>query len=525
MRLKENAQYIFSIFVLKPSAVSRWLFLLCTFSALSVSQEIYVHSFSLTGNSALSSQEIFQRLETKEGSVFSPSLLEQDIQSVLELYGTSGFPFAAVRTDSIRIADSAGNLDIHLSIDEGPKFFIDDITVEGNTQTSRSIIVREARLQKGEIFNQSRMERFRKRLERLQLFSSVSEPQLYVTSGILSKELHGGVLVTVKEGNTNQFDGAVGYVPKQETGSSGGYFTGNIFIGIRNLFGTARKTVIRWQRETEKTQELELQYSEPWLFSIPLSLSIGFLQRKQDSTYIKTTLTSRFEYALTEELSIALGANSENVIPSADLKQFTLFESETNLLNGKLLYDTRDSPQNPTTGVTYETTFQQGVKKITGPVQYLSLAPERKTSMQRWSVDAAVFTSLFYRQVLALVIHGKQIAASYLELSDLYQLGGTNSVRGYRENQFFASQLVWMNAEYRFLTGRTSSFFGFFDAGYFFRPNIALQGITQQEQTLYGYGIGAKVESALGILNISFALGKEGGFSQGKIHLGIINDF
>ncbi|NUN69292.1 MAG: hypothetical protein HUU02_06230, partial [Bacteroidetes bacterium] len=104
-------------------------------------------------------------------------------------------------------------------------------------------------------------------------------------------------------------------------------------------------------------------------------------------------------------------------------------------------------------------------------------------------------------------------------------LGGTTTVRGYRENQFFAAQFAYITAEYRFLTGRASSFFGFGDLGYFSRPSDALRGTAGQERSLYGYGAGARIETALGIMNISYALGEGDSFSTGKVHVGIMNEF
>jgi outer membrane protein assembly factor BamA len=130
-----------------------------------------------------------------------------------------------------------------------------------------------------------------------------------------------------------------------------------------------------------------------------------------------------------------------------------------------------------------------------------------------------------------LGLHGRKISSSRLEQSDLYQIGGTNTVRGYRENQFYGSQTVWSNLEYRFLTGRSSSVFGLFDAGYFSRPSDELRhkefgyDISSQENFLYGYGIGARIETALGIIRVSYALSEGDGFSAGKIHFGIANDF
>jgi outer membrane protein assembly factor BamA len=484
-----------------------------------------ISEINVVGNSAISSNELLSLIETKTSLPLNEQLLESDIQSVLQLYSRRGFPFSKIVSDSIHIDPHDGSrLIVKLMIDEGAQVFLDEIQIEGNSTTTAQVIVREARINKGEVFDQEKIVRIQRRLERMQLFSSVSEPQLYIASQISGDSLRGGLLISVREGNTNTFDGILGYVPSTVPNTDG-YFTGNVFVAMRNLFGTGRKAMIRWQRETETTQEIEIQYREPWLFGFPLNLGGTFFQRKQDSTYVKTKLEVRGDLIVTEEFSVAGDVTSESVYPSADLQQFSIFESNTLFIGAEIQYDTRDNLRNPSSGVRYSTTVQQGRKSISGPEKYLYLATERNFSIQRYSVDVEVFIATFARQVIMIGIHGKQTTSSRLELSDLYQFGGTNTMRGYRENQFFASQLAYMNSEYRFLTGRASSLFGFVDGGYFSRPSDALRGITRQEKSLYGFGVGARIETGLGILNISYALGQGDSFSNGKIHAGIINEF
>ncbi len=498
-----------------------WLFL---FTAILRAQNITVDSLIISGNVQRTDDEIAKLLETKKNSGNSSATIERDIQAILNYYSAIGFPFASVTIDSAYWSENTSeSLVLQLTIKEGPKFFIDEIRVEGNSATNANVVVREMRLKRNELFNQERLRKFHRRLERLQLFSSVAEPQLYVSSNIISDSLHGGVIVAVKEGSANSFDGILGYVPNLQTNK--GYFTGNIFVAMRNLFGTGRKAMVRWQRETETTQELELQYYEPWIFSIPFTMNGAFFQRKQDSSFVKTKIDLRGEYAVSDELSFAGNAASETVVPSSAVASFSVFQSDALLFGGEILYDTRDFPRNPTGGVRYFTSVQRGTKRITGPEQYLSLAQNKNFNINKIVLDVESYFTTYTRQVIAVQIHGKQITSTQLEISDLYQVGGTNSIRGYRENQFFASQVLWMNNEYRFLTGRASSLFGFFDGGYFSRPEDQIRKISKQSQTLYGYGVGAKIETGVGLLSISFALGKGDSFSQGKLHVGIVNEF
>lgn len=484
-----------------------------------------LRSIAVVSNAVLPEQRILDDFETEIGEPLDGALLESDIRSLLRLYARNGFPFTRVRADSIVIdPDDGRNMALFIVVAEGAQLVMDEISVEGNTVTSAQLIIREARVRKGEAFSDEKAARIRRRLERMQIFSSVSDPQLYVISAQDSGAARGGYLITVKEGNSNSFDGILGYVPEVPP-NGGGYFTGDLFIAFRNLFGTGRKAIVKWKRENELTQEFEIHYREPWVFGYPVTLGGTFFQRKQDSSYVKTRFDLRGEYAITEELSVAGDLSTESVYPAADLRQFTVFESNTLGAGAEILYDTRDNLWNPTGGVLYSTSARQGSKEITGPKRFSGLISRRYFSLQQYSLDAEAYLSPTARQVIVVALHARKISSTGLDISDLYQFGGTNSVRGYRENQFLASSLAWINLEYRFLTGKNSSLFGFADGGYFSRPADANRGILRQEKGVYGYGVGTRVETGLGILNISFALGEGDTFGTGKIHVGIRNEF
>ncbi len=480
----------------------------------------------ISGVNAFSSDDIRKRIETAPGGLLPHTTLEKDIDDIITRYENSGYPLTKVRVDSLAIDSlDVSKLSFVLAVTEGPRVYLTEIKVQGNTLTRSNVISREAYLRPFELYNQEKVDRIRRRLERLGIFSSVAEPQLYLSRDPSSTDsVTGGISIGVQEGNTNNFDGIIGYIPPA-TGGESGYFTGNVDVSMKNLFGTGRKAAIRWQRENQFTQELEADYSEPWIAGSPVSAGLGIFQRKQDSTYIKTRFDLRADVNLTTELSIAATLNQESVVPSANLPYFTVFESSILLLGGEIHYDTRDDPRSPTSGIDYATTYSRGTKTISGPEQYLSLAPDQSFLVEQLSMDMECFLPLFTRQVLLVGFHGKKITSSQLEQSDLFQIGGTNTVRGYLENQFYGSQVLWSNFEYRFLTGRLSSVFVFVDAGYFSRPPDNLHSIPSQEKFLYGYGVGTRLDTSLGIMQLSFALGQGDGFSDAKIHFGIANDF
>ena len=173
----------------------------------------------------------------------------------------------------------------------------------------------------------------------------------------------------------------------------------------------------------------------------------------------------------------------------------------------------------------YLTAYSLSLKKIKGPAELITPFIKTKVNLQRITVDFNFYYLFFKRQVAALGLHGRELRGSFFEDADLFRLGGTSTLRGYLENQFLGSRVAWSNLEYRFLLTRRSYIFTFFDTGYFLRNAEPDRNIEKLEDFKIGYGLGLSVETGLGVLGVSFALGKGDSFSQGKIHFGIINEF
>ena len=50
--------------------------------------------------------ELFTVMKLHEGDLFIPSILEQDIQSILQLYESKGYPLAKAMIQNISFTDS-----------------------------------------------------------------------------------------------------------------------------------------------------------------------------------------------------------------------------------------------------------------------------------------------------------------------------------------------------------------------------------------------------------------------------------
>ena len=467
---------------------------------------------------------IIDQFEYLKGQKLNKESIELNIEQLLIEYENSGHPFARIIISSVNVYyDSVKEeniADLYLRLESGNENKIDKIEITGNTSTKDYVILRELRFETGAPYNQKQIDELPKRLNRLRFFESVQIPKFYINS---KKE--GVLLIDVKEKNTNNFDGIIGYIPPGKNERSG-YVTGLINISLRNLFGTGRAAAIKWNKYDRKSQELDLKYLEPWFLGYPFNINLNLYQRIQDSTYVQRRLEGAIEYLATEDISGSVSISSETVVPTIRVKPvFTVYNSSYITTGFNLKIDTRDDPYSPTQGLLFINSYSYSRKKINGPVEYISPTLETSVNLQRFSVSFNFFYELFSRQVVAIGVNGRELRSTSFENSDLFRLGGTNTLRGYREEQFIGSRIFWSNLEYRALLTRRSFAFLFFDTGYYLRPADEEKSVLKIEDFLYGFGLGLNIETALGVLRVSYALGKGDTFSDGKIHFGVLNEF
>jgi outer membrane protein assembly factor BamA len=477
-----------------------------------------LHRYELEGCHALSKVELLSVMQLHEGDPFIPALLEQDIQSILQQYEHVGYPLAKAVIQNITFTDTSSEIlaSVQIHIDEDHAIYISELRIEGNKTTKDYVIAREARLRKDEPFRGDLPERIKRRLDHLQLFSSVSLPELYI-----AESEHSGLSVRIEEGNQNSFDGVLGYVPSNRAGESGS-ITGLINISLRNLFGTGRKLSARWYQENKDSRETELHYFEPWIASYPVNAQIGFSQRKQDSTFVRMQYDIAGEFMVTEEFSLGVSFSQTNVFPTERYDgSKVIAESKTTSLGASLRYDSRDNPITPNSGILYSTEYQTGTKRtISSPLFPVNL----KSTTRRLIFDLSYFLSPFFRQVIAAQVHLRDFNSGDIDASDLFRLGGAATLRGYQEGQFLGSRLIWTNFEYRFLVAPLSFFYIFLDFGYI-APSSTMGELLIPEQKKIGYGIGVRMDSALGLIGVSFAFGEGDTFSTSKIHFRLMNEF
>ncbi len=435
-------------------------------------------------------------------------------EKILEIYSNEGFLFTKIRLKGFeKVSEDENEIltKVSFSITPERKAAIDRISIDGNNMTDESVIIRELRIKENTVFNQSLSDKVVKRMKRLNIFSRVGVPEYFI-----DQNDQGTLKLSINEGNTNSFDGIIGYIPAASAKEKG-YFSGLVNVSFRNLFGTLRAFSLKWQQVSRASQDLEINYLEPWLFGLPINLFPSFFQRKQDSTYVQRNIGLKTEVLASEYLSFGLSVHSEKVIPSAERTISVLNKSSSLSVGVGIKFDTRDDVFFPNEGLIFRTDYFFIRKETTNQTK----AANEQINLRKIVADFDYYQPTFTNQIFAVGVHGRELRGNDYDISDLFRLGGTNTLRGYEENQFSGSRLLWMNNEYRVLLAEKNFVFVFLDVGYYYR-NIMNENLSKVK---LGYGIGAAVDSPLGILKVNYALGEGDSISKGKIHFGIINAF
>jgi outer membrane protein insertion porin family len=198
-----------------------------------------IGSVDITGNTALSDQELLPRLGAKPGAPFyAPQTLVDRDALILE-YLNLGYASATVEPIQKLSADST-RLDLVYHVEEGPQTIVDHILVVGNTTTDPKVVLRELQFQPGGPLGLDMIFESQRRLSALGLFRMVRITEL----------THGGgsrrdVLVTVEESprTTIGYGGGVEGTQRLRATGPGGEAQEKLEFAPRGFFEITRRNL------------------------------------------------------------------------------------------------------------------------------------------------------------------------------------------------------------------------------------------------------------------------------------------
>jgi outer membrane protein insertion porin family len=508
-----------------------------TYSNIQISNPI-----EIVGNRFFQKQELLSHLMLKPGLTYSDDLLERSIDQILMLYDENGFPYCEVSPSDFKITDE-GKLSFLLEVDEGPRVRINKIEFEGLKNTKEKVIRRESRLQKDSFgfFSQSKVNKSLERLRKLSYIKDIEEVSLLAENDPIRGLSPETAVLKIKltERRNNSFSGILGYVPSTRafrtspsSANRNGYLTGKIDLVFDNIFGTGRRVDLNWYKKDPYSSYFAFSYREPWILGLPPTLELGISQTDYDSTYLQISITAGLLFNPLEKVSWKAEVGWEKVVPGS-IGETYLLHSRKYKAGVNLTINLLDDLSNPRKGLFHQTQVTYGRKRNYSTADD---TPKKEVIYDtKFSLDLEHFLPTFSKQTFMTGIHLRGMttddesdgSSGSVPFPEQFKLGGINSLRGYREEEFSGTKVAWTNLEYRFLLGRESRFFIFADYGYFFRQARSIEEkiLSKISGKKLGYGFGIRIDSRAGLLGIDYGMGEKDRFNEGKIHFGIVNRF
>ena len=130
-----------------------------------------VGTLNFQGTQVFTDAEIRRFLKMKEGTLYSPKGLKDDVKTIQDYYGSRGYVDTKVAPEGLPAGNDRVNL--KYKIEEGGVSYVERVNISGNRTTKDKVIRREIPLAPGDIFNTVLVEAAKKRLENLGYFEKV----------------------------------------------------------------------------------------------------------------------------------------------------------------------------------------------------------------------------------------------------------------------------------------------------------------------------------------------------------------
>jgi len=447
------------------------------------------------------------------------------MEEILSFSEDNGYPFAMVKLDSVGLNDHG--ISASLNLEKGPYITFDSLEITGTTKTKQKYLSQYLRIIPHKAYNQQRVSHSIKRIEKLGYLDLLNLP--YTTF----QNSQGKVYFELEDIKANRFDFLLGFFPN-ESAKGNLLLTGKFDLSLKNLFGSGKDFGINWEKIREETSQFNLNYFHPNLFRSSIDFSMRFNLLRQDSTYINRNFGFDliYEPGIKHRLKLSTDFESTNLLSTKQFQDLTVLpdfaDVDITYYGIGYQYSDLDNQIAPKKGWHAGISSEIGDKRIN---KNSGLNPELFDSLDlrniQWRFESHLqrHTKLGQVWVLFTGLSAGLIENENLFLNEMFRVGGLNSLRGFSQNFFFASEYVLSNLELRLFFESNSHLFVFYDQSFL---RFELENSEFEDYPL-GVGMGLRLQLPQGVFNLVYGLGKYEdqplSFNLSKIHFGYVSKF
>ena len=463
--------------------------------------------------------------------------LQIEQQKILNYFETHGYPFAAIKLDSIKIDQD--KIKANLKVDKGPLYHIDSIKVIGKIKIKNLLLQHYLGIENGSLYNKNKLQVISKRLLELPYLQEQQHWDLNMLGS-------GSVLnLYLNTKRSSQVNFLVGLLPSTNGKTQ---LTADVNLDLKNALGAGESILLNWQQLQKQSPKLNLGYQHPYIFNSALGIDLTFNLLKRDSSFLQINSQVGLQYILSatnsgkifiqnQKTSLLAGGYDTNKIKIT--KQLPAdIDVSANSIGIDYRWINTNYNYNPRQGNEIKFITAIGLKRIKKNYEIANLKSpafnfnslydslKLKTYQLRIVFNGSHYFPLAKRATLKTELNGGFFENQNIFRNELFRIGGNKLLRGFNEESIFASQYAVLTAEYRYLTGTNSYLFGFTD-GAVTKTKFQSNHFTNN---FFSAGLGLNFETKFGILNVSYAIGKRNDLKfdirdASKLHFGYINYF
>ena len=450
---------------------------------------------------------IFKR--KNKSATFSPDELSAFLVDKLSVFSNQGFPFVNVSLDSIEIE----NLKIRavIKLNKGRYFTLRKIHIRGDSSISNSTIHGIIDYSIDEVYSEEKIGAIDQKIKQTSFISTIKPSEIMYTNDGFELFLY------LKSTKVSYLRGALGLQPNPISQRMA--LTGELNLKLENALKKGELFKFNWRSIKPQTQRMKLNLNYPYLFQSPFGIESNLLLYKRDSTFLDLNTELNVSYSLQNGFRIRAHYRfmSSSILSggSSSLEFSNLNSYRTNAYGLSVERQALDNIVNPSKGRILNAKLYVGQRILSGD----STAAAEKNTTYLGNILYREYISIFPRHVLLFGLLFDFYTSPTIFENELFRFGGLNTLRGFNEEQLFASTKGQLTFEYRFLLDENSNVFLFYDQCFYENTSVSYKN----DHPL-GFGGGISFGSKIGIFSITYALGREQAnpidFRSSKIHFG-----
>lgn len=440
--------------------------------------------------------------------------LEALFDVVLSDYEDNGYPFSSVKLNELSFNESR----LKASVSVSPNRYVqwDSIVLKTEGRANAKYLSRYLGIIPGKAYDESSFRMVESKLDELSFLKSKKHPEVLFT------ETGAHLYLYLEEKKANSFNGIIGFLPNDQTGKLN--ITGDLEIQLINKLNQGERLKLNWKRLESLSQNLDVQFTYPYIFNTDLGIDAGINLFRKDTTFSQVQSNAGLQYNTSATSYIAAFVESDKSTRLSSVSSSLVLADITTLYYGLgLMKENLDYKFNPRQGYSSKVKFAVGTRKVRAE---LDADEQNKNNTQYKSqIEFSAFFPLLPRTTIMFRTRAFWLSGNDHFENEMFRFGGIKTLRGFDEASFYASSLAIGTFEFRYLLDQNSNVHIFYDQAWY-ESQVSENYV---KDTPYGFGAGVSFQTKAGIFSFSYALGSQQSnpilFKNGKIHFGFTNFF